>query len=154
MDPIFKKLNFKAQSPICVVAAPDAFLPHVAGMEGLTSIHRSIDPEFSYPFFLGFVESISDLEALSGKLKGNLEDDGIFWIAYPKKSSKQYKTDISRDNGWEAIGALGYEPVRQVAIDADWSALRFRQANLIKSMKRRNSMALSQEGKRRTQDNK
>ncbi len=37
-----------------------------------------------------------------------------------------------------------------VAIDADWSALRFRKAVNIKNMKRRKSMAMSREGKNKT----
>jgi hypothetical protein len=37
-----------------------------------------------------------------------------------------------------------------VAIDADWSALRFRRAERIKSMRRDASRALSAQGKRRT----
>lgn len=154
MDAIFKKLNFKAQPLGCVVDAPGAFMPHIAGMEGIAEIHQEIAPHTEYPFFLGFVRDITRLETLAKRLEGVLLEDGLFWISYPKKSSKQYKTDLSRDHGWTSIGALGYEVVRQVAIDADWSAFRFRKAELIASMKRRNSMALSPEGKSRTKDNK
>jgi hypothetical protein len=34
------------------------------------------------------------------------------------------------------LGDAGFEPVRQVAIDEDWSALRFRRVEYIKSMTR------------------
>ena len=37
-----------------------------------------------------------------------------------------------------------------VAIDEDWSALRFRKAKYIVEMKRSKSMAMSQEGKKKT----
>jgi hypothetical protein len=47
------------------------------------------------------------------------------------------------------LGTLNLEPVRQVAIDEDWSALRFRRVEHIKSMKRRSSMRISPEGKKR-----
>ena len=36
------------------------------------------------------------------------------------------------DSGWPVLGAAGFEPVRMVAIDADWSALRFRRVEHIK----------------------
>jgi len=65
------------------------------------------------------------------------------WWAYPKKSSRKYKVDIDRDNGWQVLGDLGYEPVRMVAIDEDWSAVRFRKASLIKNMKRDESWRMS-----------
>ena len=48
-----------------------------------------------------------------------------FGIAYPKVSSKKYTTDYNRDSGWNLLGEWGMEPVRQVAIDQDWSALAF-----------------------------
>lgn len=59
-----------------------------------------------------------------------LAEDALLWIAYPKKSGK-IRSDISRDNGWELVFAAGYEPVTQVAIDDDWSALRFRKSEAI-----------------------
>jgi hypothetical protein len=34
---------------------------------------------------------------------------------------------VNRDTGWEALQAAGFDTVRLVAIDADWSALRFRR---------------------------
>ena len=75
------------------------------------------------------------------------EGDAILWICYPKKSSKKYKCDFNRDSGWTVLGAAGYEPVRMVAIDEDWSALRFRKAENIKTLTR--SKTISQEGKKR-----
>ena len=44
-----------------------------------------------------------------------------------------------------AVGAHGFEPVRMVAIDEDWSALRFRRVEHIKTMTR--SFALTEAGK-------
>ncbi|MDZ7812318.1 MAG: hypothetical protein U5L74_04040 [Ideonella sp.] len=34
------------------------------------------------------------------------------------------------------LGAAGFEPVRQVVVDEDWSALRFRRAEFIKTLAR------------------
>jgi hypothetical protein len=38
-----------------------------------------------------------------------------------------------RRTGWQALSDAGFRPVRQVAIDADWSALRFRRKEFVKS---------------------
>ncbi len=43
------------------------------------------------------------------------------------------------------LGAAGFEPVRMVAIDEDWSALRFRRVEHIKKMTR--SFAMTDAGK-------
>lgn len=47
------------------------------------------------------------------------------WFAYPKKSGA-HASDLSRDHGWEELAEAGFLPVTQIALDADWSALRFR----------------------------
>lgn len=58
------------------------------------------------------------------------------WIAYPKLTGL-LRSDISRDRGWEPVTALGLLPVTQVAMDADWSALRFRFRDEIARLTRR-----------------
>ncbi|MEL6132738.1 MAG: hypothetical protein AAFR59_05170, partial [Bacteroidota bacterium] len=109
------------------------------------------DATHLYTYALIFTEMEADLHTAIPQIQDKLVDDAVLYFAYPKKSSKKYKSDINRDSGaWKPLGELGYEGVRMVAIDADWSALRFRQASKIKSMTRRNSMALSEEGKERT----
>lgn len=50
---------------------------------------------------------------------------GLLWVAYPKGGSK-VPTDVNRDKLWQALTGTGWRPVRQVAIDAVWSGLRFR----------------------------
>ncbi len=73
--------------------------------------------------------------------------DAVVWFAYPKQSSKNYRSEIDRDHGWKVLGRAGFEPVRMVAIDADWSAVRFRRVENIKTMTRPASVALSAGGK-------
>jgi hypothetical protein len=77
------------------------------------------------------------------------EGDAAVWFAYPKGTSKKYKSQINRDNGWKVLGQQGFEPVRMVAIDEDWSAVRFRRAGFIKNMARAKEHRLSAEGKAR-----
>ena len=44
-----------------------------------------------------------------------------------------YKSDIDRDHGWKTLNDAGFYGIRLVAIDNDWSALRFRSIKFIKS---------------------
>lgn len=52
--------------------------------------------------------------------------DRIAWIAYPRAG--QLGTDLNRDILAKLLQGLGVRPVRQVAVDEVWSALRFRPA--------------------------
>ena len=58
------------------------------------------------------------------------------WFAYPKKTGA-IRTDLSRDHGWEPLAERGLLAVTQVAIDATWSALRFRRRAEIRTLTRR-----------------
>ena len=151
MDPVFKKLNFKEEENICVLDAPAAFEPHLEAMREFTGIDRAPAAGRTYHFVLAFARQMTEMGAIAELLNGRLKTDPLLWIAYPKRSSKKYISDIGRDDpGWRVLGERGFEGVRQVAIDADWSALRFRQVDFIKSMKRDASRALSDKGKKRT----
>ena len=89
----------------------------------------------SYGFVLLFTKDKAALDKLLPKALKALKEDGLFWVAYPKKSSA-IKTDITRDDGWDALQAAGYEAVSLVAIDDTWSALRFRSRTKIPVLNR------------------
>lgn len=151
MNPVFKKLNYKNQSNICVLQAPAEFEGNLREMEQYTQVAREWNPNISCAFLLLFVKSEKEVGEMAEKLKGKLEGDVILWFAYPKKSSKKYSADISRDHGWQPLGELGFEGVRMVSLDQDWSAVRFRHVSFIKSMKRDKVWAMSEAGKKRTE---
>ncbi|MEM1218500.1 MAG: hypothetical protein AAGH79_06295 [Bacteroidota bacterium] len=150
MHPVFQKMNFKGQKPILLLQAPESFQSILEDMKTQTTFHTEPSAEQKYAFVLAFLYRQTDLAQVAKLVAGRLEDDCLLWLAYPKKSSKTYKTDLSRDMSWQAIGDLGFEGVRQIAIDTDWSALRFREARFIKTMKRKSLRAMSAEGKKRT----
>ena len=52
--------------------------------------------------------------------------DALAWVAYPKAG--KLGTDLNRDSVRDLLLPRGVQPVRQVAIDDVWSALRFRPA--------------------------
>jgi hypothetical protein len=73
-------------------------------------------------FSLAFVTTPEQVDALAPAIGRRTEGDAIVWFAYPKGTSKRYKSQIDRDHGWNMLGREGFEPVRMVAIDEDWSA--------------------------------
>lgn len=146
MHPVIKKLNYKNQDKVLLLNPPGEFLHVLNELIGLSSVDQKIQ-ETEYKFILIFVKKVQEIEEFSAHITQIMAKDVILWIAYPKKSSKKYSSDIHRDNGWQSIGDKGFEGVRQVAIDDDWSALRFRQAQFIKSFKRDEKRAISKEGR-------
>ena len=58
--------------------------------------------------------------------------------------------DLARVVAKKAKVDAGFEPVRMVAIDDDWTAMRVRRVEFIKNLTRPESFALSTEGKKRT----
>ncbi|HEY0066542.1 MAG TPA: hypothetical protein VGB46_04245 [Flavisolibacter sp.] len=148
MTPLFNKLNLKDQKEILVVNAPESFLKETAQIEREVQVFQDPKKVKKTGFAIAFVTQQKDIDSLAPVLAGKLDGDGILWFCYPKGTSKKYKCDFNRDTGWQTLGKLGFEGVRMVAIDEDWSALRFRRAEYIKTMKR--SFAMSEEGKART----
>jgi hypothetical protein len=146
MTVLFKKLNLGAQSVIHVLDAPKSFESELAALAGVT-VKRSVTGRSH--FALAFVVTQAELDAASAKLVKACQGDDILWMVYPKGTSKKYKCEFNRDAGWGTLGPAGFEPVRMVAIDEDWSALRFRRVEHIKTMARNPAGAISKAGKRK-----
>ena len=112
------------------------------------TIQRSPAGMVQVTFSIAFVTRQSEVNALAEEIAAKAIGNAVIWFAYPKGTSKHYTCEFNRDTGWAVLGDLGFEPVRQVAIDEDWSALRFRRVEFIKSMTRDAKMAISDVGKK------
>lgn len=150
MSSLLKKLNYKAQDRILVLGSPAEFEPFLSEFQEYLKIDLSPSPKIKYDFIITFSVMKKDLETALKKTSGAASEDCLYWFAYPKKTSKKYKSDLTRDEGWQKLGDLGYEGVRMIAIDDDWSAMRFKKADKIKTMKRNEKLAMSSAGKKRT----
>lgn len=131
MPTIFRKLNLKDQQEILVLNAPASFEHELAGLSSVRAIRR-LEEAKTVGFALVFVTQRSELERLSQALVAKAVGDVLLWFAYPKGTSKRYACDFNRDEGWDVLRRSGFDSVRQVAIDEDWSALRFRRVEYIK----------------------
>jgi hypothetical protein len=115
---------YKGQSPVLLLNAPAEFTSVAADLAEpvLTA------PKGKTPFVIAFATSQAQAKKAAAAAAKTLEEDGSFWLAYPKGTSKRYKkTDINRDSGHTLLGTLGFDGVSLVAIDDDWSAMRFKR---------------------------
>jgi hypothetical protein len=131
MDSILKKLKYSDQERIALLNAPEEFTERVAGLLPEVQIDTVINARYLYDFMIAFTSGSEEVNSLGPACIHNLSDDGKLWMVYPKRTSRKYTTDINRDRGWESVEESGFRRVSQVAIDEDWSALRFRNARYV-----------------------
>ena len=131
MAGVFQKLNLKNQKEILVLNAPNSFEGELAFLSDV-SIKRNLMDVEEIDFALVFVTTKKEVDEISQKLAAKARGDVLIWFVYPKGTSKKHKADFNRDNGWDVIETASYQPVRMVAIDEDWSALRYRRSVYVK----------------------
>lgn len=126
---LWKKLNYKSQDPVLVVNAPGSFKPELAELSGLgAAVNTQPKAGIRYSFILAFARDAAELEKVADVCLPCMAGGAVLWFAFPKQSSKTIKSDINRDKVWELLAPRQLQPNRNVAIDADWSALRFRRS--------------------------
>lgn len=134
MNDLLHKLNYRNQERIAVLNAEKGILRKIPGGRLGLQIDTEIDPRFPYEFMLIFVKLLSEVDELAPRAIHNLVSDGILWFAFPRKGSRKLATDLDTNHGWEMLTQRGFDKVRQVNIDENWSALKFRNVRYIKSV--------------------
>lgn len=148
MADVWGKLNLKDQDEIVVVNAPPSFEPDIKALDGVAVKRKPADAK-AITFILAFVTKKKEVDALANTVARKCVPDAVVWFAYPKATSKKYTSEIARDTGNQALGEAGFEPVRMVAIDEDWTGKRFRRVEFIKNLRRDPSALVSKEGRTR-----
>jgi hypothetical protein len=116
MQTVFQKLNLTTQKKIVVYNVPEFFSGELSKLKDV-EIERDPHKPRAVQFALAFAVTQAELDG------------------YSKGTSKRYKCEFNRDTGWHMMTGEGFETVRAVAIDQDWSALRFRRSQFVKARK-------------------
>ena len=85
MNPVLKKLWYKSQTSCLVYGAPGEFHPVVEAL----SAQPDTAPQGTYDWAIAFARSLQDAEAIARTLPPFLEERAIFWVAYPKGTSRR-----------------------------------------------------------------
>jgi len=136
IHPLLKKLQYKPAVVVYALNHPPEFEATLNLMKAQVAVCTQWPQEGDVSFVLHFVQSEKEIENTLDLLQGRLKGDIVLWFAFPKKSSKKYVVEINRDQGWDSLIRSGLVPVRSVSIDENWTALRFRRVEYIKSMTR------------------
>ncbi len=123
-----QKLQLKESQQLTVLNVPEGYLAKITA--DLKGINVSGPGRGKHDAVLAFVNDLAEAQKLFPRAIAAVAPDGLLWVAYPKGGSK-IKTDVNRDRLWKATAQSGWRPVRQVAIDETWSAMRFRPADKV-----------------------
>jgi hypothetical protein len=123
-----QKLQFKPDQCLLLLNPPQGCAAHLASeLAGVTLLTSGSEKSEAV---LLFVNNLAEVASLAPEAIRLVLPDGLFWIAYPKGSSR-IKTDVNRDTLWKTVEPIGWRPVRQIALDEVWSAMRFRPSNQV-----------------------
>jgi len=115
---VASKLQIKAGQGVAVLRQP-------AGVSLELAPDDLMDDPASADAVVVFVTGSEDLSSPDVEAAVDAgRRDGLAWVAYPKAG--RLGTDINRDSLAARLSERGVRPVRQISIDATWSALRFR----------------------------
>ena len=129
MEDLIKKLNLTNQQHGLLVAVPTELTALADAFAARIAVSTQYDALQKADFVLAFVQQLRQVDQLADWVATHTEGDAVVWLVYPKQTSKNYRCEFNRDTGWDSLRAAGFESVRMVAINSDWSALRFRRAS-------------------------
>lgn len=113
------KLQLKPGQSVSIVNEPAGIALDLGGG------HPAGDPGEADAVIV-FATDRAELDGLRGQFVPPATRDALTWVAYPKAG--KLGTDLNRDVLAELVKREDVRPVRQVALDDVWSALRLRPA--------------------------
>jgi hypothetical protein len=125
---LIKKLQIKSGAKLWLINVPrDIAEALTAGAEV-----EPVKPDEPCDGVIAFCETLAEVAVFARQATDKLPEDGLLWFAY-RKGDAASASGLNRDAGWESLDALGYQPVRSVAIDDTWTGLRFREKAKVKA---------------------
>ena len=125
---LLRKFQIKAGSRLWLINIPPAIAEEVTAGEEIEPVGETD----AYDGVLAFFHSPAEVAALTPRVLAGMPPDGLLWAGY-RKGPDAKAAGLNRDIGWEPLGEQGWRPVRQVAVNDEWSALRFRPKALVKA---------------------
>ena len=119
---VAQKLFIRENDTVLLLGAPKGYKKSLGELpKGARLIAKPSEP---VDFIQIFAVTKAEMTQLFRKAKPLLKNGGRLWATYPKAG--QMDTDLKREVMWECGQTVGMEAVSQIAINAVWSALRFK----------------------------
>jgi hypothetical protein len=120
---LLDKLQLQEEKNVLIQGLPSSIekqFVKLAFAKNVTPLLKSRKIDFA----LVFAVNESQLTGIMKDVLPALQEEGKFWIAYPKITSK-IVTDLNRQCSWDCVRNAGFEGVGEVALDHVWTAMRF-----------------------------
>jgi hypothetical protein len=121
-EKVAKKLKLGAAKRPILLNDPGGYREGLAG----ASAGLGTTADGKHDWILLFAATKAQLEASIQGAAAALDSPGTLWIAYPKGTSKA-QTDLTRDQGWDALKGVDLMWLSLISIDDTWSAFGLRQ---------------------------
>jgi Protein of unknown function (DUF3052) len=116
-----KKLGIKENFRIRLIHAPENYFDFF--MEWPSNIEISDDPLKKKNLIHLFTKEFSVYYTLLPLLKEEIEQNGMIWVSWPKKSSK-ISSDVSEDLIRNYALETGLVDIKVCSVNEEWSALK------------------------------
>ncbi len=131
-SPAAKKLRLAAGHKVAVLNAPAGYLARLS--PGPADICTDLQGSREFDVVQLFVKTTDELRRLGPTAIQAVKEGGLLWITYPRGGSANGATDLPATPWWtrrdvlgEITSVTGYRPVAMVAIDGQYTALRFKR---------------------------
>ncbi|MEW2922098.1 DUF3052 domain-containing protein [Muricauda sp. ANG21] len=121
--PLAKKLGIKEGFSMALYNPPKHYWDLFSDLPINLNVHKK-PGEDKLDFIHIFCTTLEELNNVATPYKKVLNLNGIFWVSWPKGTSK-IKTDLKRELVREHLLSIGLVDIKVAAIDEDWSGLKF-----------------------------
>jgi len=118
---LLHRLQIEAGTKLWLINVPQ----HIAEEITAGAEVEPVSGDSYYDGVLACFAGPAEVEAMVPRILKELPPDGLLWVAY-RAGQAGAAAGLTRDTGWAALENNGLRQVRAVALDEDWSALRFR----------------------------
>lgn len=122
--PLIRKLGIKSGNTVLTLNYPDHYFEMLGDLPEEVDI---VDIDYSEPidFIHFFCKELDELHNLFPILKEKLAKDGMIWISWIKKASKNFDWTFTETEVRSYGLQIGLVDVKVCAVDEDWSGLKF-----------------------------
>jgi hypothetical protein len=120
--PLAKKLGIKEGFRARFIGQPAHYFDLFTDMPAIIANDTCSRDKKNFIHF--FTKERTELESMLPKLRREIEENGVIWVSWPKKSAKipcDVDENLVRNTGL----ACGLVDVKVCAVDEVWSALKF-----------------------------
>jgi len=118
---LVEKLGIKSDTRIAILNAPPGYRTTLGTLPAGVRVMSSIRGRFSFIHF--FARNRAALATKLGSMLEALEQNGVLWVSWPKKTSGVL-TDMTENVVREIALPVGLVDIKVAAVDDVWSGLK------------------------------